>query len=839
MNDIQHVWPGWELVEKIGEGAYGKVYKIRYNDDGFVKYSALKIIEFPQSEAEVQELLNTGMDYPSVKSYYEDIRKNLIGEIRVMESLKTGANIVVIEDYKYVEHAESVGWTIYIRMELLQSLNQYLQEVKELTQKEVIKLGKDICQALECCEQNHIIHRDIKPDNIFRNQYGSYKLGDFGIAKQMEMTKSVYSQKGTSMYMAPEVYRGESYHQTVDIYSLGIMLYRLLNHGRFPFMPPYPAQIRPGDAETAMKKRFNGDVMKAPDKADIQIAFIIAKAIAYKPADRYEHASDMREALEKAEYELYYRNKTVTDHDSQTENKAEYELPGQEDKTAVISQKKEEAADGINNEAAVPTGDEATYVSWKKEKLPVFDLKEENEKESREERKEEPQKASSKSPEIVFHWVDEDKEEIEELKRKAELEEKKHQRKKLIAVGIIMAFLISVIVGNYMSEQRKLKKEEDFQTAEDYVENGDYGAAARAYEQCISDYPADDNGYIGLATVYENQGEYDKALEIISDGLWECESISDLSELKDEIETSKQEAENNALYDGKIQEAADCKENGDYEKAKEAYLAAADINPSRTEAWTGLVETDIQAGNYDGAIETLTDKSAELFVLDAESYTELMSRSMRGKYTPKLQEIQTMMENEDYGGLLNFFANERDYFDSISNDFLGGDSSDFNVYFQNGELVGKIESGTGLIVSSWGAYMGEISENERTGSGRQFGIYSDSAETKCYTLTDGQWKNNKANGQCTFKKIYIDKPSSNYIYTGNVTDNLFDGDITIQWVYDDGREDSGVAHAEKGTFSVIRQTEEGYFVIAESVSGGYTYQKDEDSLKGRGVWDNY
>lgn len=306
MKELKTIWPQWEVEELIGKGSYGNVYKIKREEMGTVSYAALKIIEIPQEQSEVRELMNSGMDHQSVKFYYQDLVKSIQNEIAVMETLKTGNNIVSIEDYSIREKKDSIGWKVYIRMELLTNLNTYLSECGgDLDPAEVVKIGMDICTALECCEKSQIIHRDIKPDNIFRNPYGDYKLGDFGIARQMEMTKSMCSQKGTSLYMAPEVYKGQHYDKTVDMYSLGIMLYKLLNHGRFPFMPPVPELIHAGDAEEAMRKRIEGEPLSSPAMASERLAVIIKKACAYDPKQRYQSASELKHDLEKVKNEDY------------------------------------------------------------------------------------------------------------------------------------------------------------------------------------------------------------------------------------------------------------------------------------------------------------------------------------------------------------------------------------------------------------------------------------------------------------------------------------------------------------------------------------------------------
>lgn len=112
-----------------------------------------------------------------------------VNEIRIMESFKGSQNIVSVEDYKVVAKNDQEGWDIYIRMELLTPLTTYISD-KKLSEYEVIRLGCDICCALERCAKRNVIHRDIKPDNIFINEFGDYKLGDFGVARKLENAAS-------------------------------------------------------------------------------------------------------------------------------------------------------------------------------------------------------------------------------------------------------------------------------------------------------------------------------------------------------------------------------------------------------------------------------------------------------------------------------------------------------------------------------------------------------------------------------------------------------------------------------------------------------------------------
>lgn len=297
MANIDEIWPGWHAEQAIGRGACGTVYQMVRTEFGHTSYAAAKLIEIPQSAAEISALRDQGMDALSIKGYFEDTAKDVINEIALMESLKGAKNVVTIEDYRLLKHDDGIGWTVCIRMELLQSLADRYRDTSP-DMDETAKMGVDICNALVCCEESGIIHRDVKPENVFVNKFGDYKLGDFGIARRIEnASRSIYSQKGTIPYMAPEVVHGEHYDRRVDVYSLGIMLYRYLNKRRFPFYPPAPRQFTAEDVERAQLRRLNGEEVPPPVGADWQLAEIVGKACEADPSRRYQSAKELRDDL--------------------------------------------------------------------------------------------------------------------------------------------------------------------------------------------------------------------------------------------------------------------------------------------------------------------------------------------------------------------------------------------------------------------------------------------------------------------------------------------------------------------------------------------------------------
>ncbi|MBR3200963.1 MAG: protein kinase [Mogibacterium sp.] len=296
--DVGNYWREWEITELVGAGSYGKVFKIRRTGiNNFVEESALKVIRIPQNASDYQSALSEGMDDESVSAYFESIVNELSNEFALMSRLKGNTNIVSFEDYEVVRVPDDFGWEIFIRMEFLTPLTSYIAN-KEITVKDVARIGIDICKALEVCEKEKIIHRDIKPENIFVSSREDFKLGDFGIAKKLENTSVSLTKKGTLSYMAPEVYKGQPYTASVDIYSLGIVLYRLLNYNRNPFMPPYPERIQYHHREEARVRRMSGEPLPPPISAPEDFARVILKACAYDPANRFPDARSMRQAIE-------------------------------------------------------------------------------------------------------------------------------------------------------------------------------------------------------------------------------------------------------------------------------------------------------------------------------------------------------------------------------------------------------------------------------------------------------------------------------------------------------------------------------------------------------------
>lgn len=296
-HSLEPFWNTWYIDSLIGTGGFGSVYKIYREEFGKRSYCALKIISIPKTAAEEKQAYYEGMDGKTATKYFRDIVEVIYREISIMAELKGKTNIVSYEDHEIIQKKDGVGFHILIRMELLESLNDYVFR-NDFSNADVVNMGKDLCKALILCQKRNLIHRDIKPGNIFVSSDGDYKLGDFGIARQMEGAQGGLTIVGTLDYMAPEVYGGNRYDERVDIYSLGMVLYYYLNGKRGPFSNTTTKTPSYSERQENMVKRFSGKSLPSPALASNRLSKVILKACEYDPNNRYQSPEELMKALE-------------------------------------------------------------------------------------------------------------------------------------------------------------------------------------------------------------------------------------------------------------------------------------------------------------------------------------------------------------------------------------------------------------------------------------------------------------------------------------------------------------------------------------------------------------
>ncbi len=401
----------YEIIEKIGEGGMAEVYKAKCHL--LNRYVAVKILK---------------PEYAKDETFVKRFRR----EAQSAAAL-THANIVSVYD------VGAEGDINYIVMELLESktLKDYIEEHGAMPSDLVLKISAQIASALETAHKAHIIHRDIKPQNIVLNKNMVAKVTDFGIAKITNVPSATITSFGSTMgsvhYFSPEHAKGGYTDEKSDIYSLGVVMYEMAT-GKLPFDADSPVSV-------ALKQIQEDPVPPIDVNPNVSPALnqIILKALQKSTALRYQNATEVISDISQA---LLRPNSLILRPASSVEAGATQVIP-------IL---------GGNNEVpeAVPNlrtrePRRANVISTReamKEELPIEDSK------SDEEISEEPKK---KDP-------------------------KKSKKKKIIIISVIAAVVvIGAIVGILVYNNSKKQAEEN---KEIEVPN----LVGRVYDEVVEEY---------------------------------------------------------------------------------------------------------------------------------------------------------------------------------------------------------------------------------------------------------------------------------------------------------------------------------------------------------------
>lgn len=280
----QLVFAGWKIGKEIGRGAFATVYELRKGN----MLRALKVVtllsDLEGTEEEIESQLANKMEAAS-------------NEIEVNHRVSGHTNVVNYQEYEFVivwdeEHTRKEGLLLYIMMERMdETLQQEIRKGTRFSEEQVIKMGKDIVTALKVCHEQRILHRDIKPANIFIADHDTYKLGDFGISKVLGDNTVAFTHTGTQAYVAPEQWNSLPYGKAADIYSVGLILYQLLNENHLPFADE-------GLTADSVGRRLKGETFPEPLNGSKKLKAIVMKACSYRASDRYQNADEMLQDLE-------------------------------------------------------------------------------------------------------------------------------------------------------------------------------------------------------------------------------------------------------------------------------------------------------------------------------------------------------------------------------------------------------------------------------------------------------------------------------------------------------------------------------------------------------------
>ena len=302
MKDIKSFEPlfgSWYIDGVIGAGSFGTVYSAHRDTTGERETAAIKHISIPASMAAYRNLrveLNTENEF-YIRANLESKKDEILAEYNLQRRFRGYTNFVDCQDISIIEKTddETPGYDVFIRMEKLVNLAEATVGRRMEPQK-AAQLGIDVCRALELLKQENLIHRDLKPQNIFISSNGDYKVGDFGTARILPSGSVMMSVMGTAGFMAPEIAKGEAAGYEADIYSLGIVLYRQLN-GSAPFV-----QTGSVTSGTELAKaeiiRLTGETIPPIPGIPAELNRIVLKACEYDKHNRYRDPSEMKHELE-------------------------------------------------------------------------------------------------------------------------------------------------------------------------------------------------------------------------------------------------------------------------------------------------------------------------------------------------------------------------------------------------------------------------------------------------------------------------------------------------------------------------------------------------------------
>lgn len=258
----------YEILEKIGTGGMSDVYKAKCHK--LNRYVAVKVLkqEFSEnanfvSKFRIEAQAAAGLMHPNIVNVYD------VGE----------------EDGMY-----------YIVMELVEgiTLKNYIEKKARLSVKEAVSIAIQVSMGIEAAHNNHIIHRDIKPQNIIISKEGKVKVTDFGIAKAATSNTITSNVMGSVHYTSPEQARGGFSDEKSDIYSLGCTMFEMLT-GRVPF---------DGETTVAIAIKHIQEEMPSPREfvAEIPVSVeqIIFKATQKSPDRRYQNMGELVQDLKRS-----------------------------------------------------------------------------------------------------------------------------------------------------------------------------------------------------------------------------------------------------------------------------------------------------------------------------------------------------------------------------------------------------------------------------------------------------------------------------------------------------------------------------------------------------------
>lgn len=264
----------------------------------------LKRLSVPASDSQIRALILSGAypDEAAVHEYYGSVVAAIRAELDAGKALASSGCFAGAVSYQIEPKETGVGYDVYILYPLYIPLNEFLAK-NAMTHLRAVNLGIDLCDAISACREAGYLFGNLKPENVFFMQSGKFLLGDLGLVSLQDLEYSCLPEEYIGPFSAPELSDiTTAPNTTIDLYSLGMLLYRVYNGNHGPF-----EDENTGEA-MADKLRLTGKPLPTPIYADYELAGIILKACAFQQSERYQTPEELKQALV-----LYMQRNEVSD----------------------------------------------------------------------------------------------------------------------------------------------------------------------------------------------------------------------------------------------------------------------------------------------------------------------------------------------------------------------------------------------------------------------------------------------------------------------------------------------------------------------------------------------
>ena len=291
------------VVDKeISKQAEQTCYAMRNLTTG--EHFVLNHQSIPASDSHVRALILSGAyaNDTAVHEYYTRVVEDMRRELEIGKALASSGCFVGALDYQIEPKSEGVGYDVYILYPTHVPLNELLNR-NPITHLKAINMGIDLCDALIACREAGYLFQNLRPENIYLLSSGRFLLGDLGLVPISELDYSTTPEAYIGPYSAPELSDiAASPNLTVDLYALGMVLYRIYNGNHGPFEDENTPE------SMAERLRLTGKPLPTPMYADYELTEIILKACSFRIENRFMDPSHLKQTLM-----LYMQRNEISD----------------------------------------------------------------------------------------------------------------------------------------------------------------------------------------------------------------------------------------------------------------------------------------------------------------------------------------------------------------------------------------------------------------------------------------------------------------------------------------------------------------------------------------------